>query len=201
MPEQNIHVLQEVGTLEELYDQVAKLQKTLRYLLSGHLDFENISAKGIRAQNIDVDQLSAISADMGKLTSGEIYGAYIATSETSYPKAEMSNTNNLFGAYGTPTRYTKIEANPNTLGAPGMRFGFDGLETLLSQIPGGAFTIYSPSGNVIVTASRVRLGSAINLNGNSDLKTHTVPGAYDLDSCIAALNQMTAVLKDMGILS
>lgn len=42
MPIQPINVLQDVVKLEELCEEVAKLQKTVRYLLGGHLDTENI---------------------------------------------------------------------------------------------------------------------------------------------------------------
>lgn len=133
MPAQNIHVVQEVGTLAEAYEQLAKLQKTLRYLLNGQIDFENIRARSIKADNIevgtltaeeiaantitadkmDVDELSAITANLGTILAGliigiQIYGSYIATAQETYPRSEMSSTGNLFGAYLTADNYIVI---------------------------------------------------------------------------------------------
>lgn len=110
---EQIKVLEEVGSLAELYEQVAKLQRTLRYLLNGNLDFQNITVGGIKAQNIDVDQLSAIAADIGEVTAGiirgvEIYGSLIATSETGYPRTEMSTTDNYFKVWLNETTYIEI---------------------------------------------------------------------------------------------
>src|SRR5690606_40329571 len=107
MPEINVHVVSEVGTIEEAFDTLAKLQKQLRYLLNGNLDFENLRARSIKAENIevgtltaeeikansisadrmDVDKLSAITADLGHITAGlieaiDIFGSYIATSRS-----------------------------------------------------------------------------------------------------------------------
>lgn len=128
MPTQNIHVLQEIGTLEDLYEVVAKLQKTLKYLINGNLDFENLRARSIKADNIEVgsltaeeiaantitadkmlvNELSAITAKLGKITSGEIYGTYIATNEGTYPRAEMNNTSKHFRALASDDKYTEI---------------------------------------------------------------------------------------------
>lgn len=124
MPTQNIHVVTEPGTLEEAFEQLAKLQKTLRYLLNGNLDFENLRARSIKAENIEVgtltaqeiaantitadkmnvNELSAITANLGHILAGliesvEIYGSLISTNQFGYPRAVMSNTENLFGAY------------------------------------------------------------------------------------------------------
>ena len=84
----------------------AVLCKEMDYLLNGSLDVNNIRAKGIKAQNIDVDKLSAIAADLGTITAGvingiQIFGSYIATANGTFPRCEMSTTDNLFAAYGS----------------------------------------------------------------------------------------------------
>lgn len=108
-------------TNKELSNILAMVIKELEFVVNGRLDVKNIKADGIEARNIkaravvadkiDVDELSAITADMGKLTSGEIYGAYIATAEGSYPRAEMSSAGDLFAAYATISKYINILAN------------------------------------------------------------------------------------------
>lgn len=92
MPIMAIHVIQDDITHEELLEEFAKLQKTVRYILNGQIDFENIRARSIQAENIavgaitaeeiaansitadkmDVNELSAITANMGTITAGSI---------------------------------------------------------------------------------------------------------------------------------
>lgn len=92
MPTQPINVIQEPLTPEQLSEELAKLQKLLRYLLNGQLDFENVRARSIKAENIEVGtltaeeiaantitaekmnvtELSAISANLGHITAGLI---------------------------------------------------------------------------------------------------------------------------------
>lgn len=57
---------------------------------AGAITSEKIQANSVTADKIQVRQLSAISADMGKITAGEIYGAYIATSEDRYPMVTLT---------------------------------------------------------------------------------------------------------------
>ena len=51
-------------------------------ILGGYLNTKLIKAKSIFAEHLDVDSLSAISADLGSVTSGLITGATIRTSDT-----------------------------------------------------------------------------------------------------------------------
>jgi len=127
---EKINILEQVASLEVLSEELAKLQRTLRYLLNGNLDFQNIRVKGIQAENIDVDKLSAIVADIGEVTAGimrgiAIYGSYIATSEDSYPRAEMSETEKMFKVAQSPTNYAEFLANYDSGGGskiPALRF-------------------------------------------------------------------------------
>lgn len=113
MPNEKINVLSTVGTLQELSNSVAQLQRLLKYLLDGNLDFENIRVGGIIADNISVEKLSALSADLGEITAGiingiEIYGSYISTNPTGYPKTEMSVAGNFLKVSLTATEFIEV---------------------------------------------------------------------------------------------
>jgi len=118
-----------------LANTVAKMAKDLEFILNGNVAFDNIRAEGIEAKNIkaeaittdklqagaviaekiDVNELSAISANLGHILAGlieavEIYGSYISTNRIGYPRAEMSNIDNLFSASQSAVSNVKIEA-------------------------------------------------------------------------------------------
>lgn len=124
MPAIPINVVQDVGSLTEAFNELAILQKQLRYVINGNVDFENVRARSIKAENIEVGtltadeiaantitadkmsvtELSAITANMGTITAGlliavNIIGSYIATANGTFPRCEMSATDNLFAAY------------------------------------------------------------------------------------------------------
>lgn len=126
--------------MEALLNTVGILMKELGEI-NGYLGGANIKAKSITAQKIDVQQLSAITANMGKLTSGEIYGAYISTAEATYPRIEFSSTGNLMAAYLDVNNSIKIV--PNSAGAPGVEFYRAGvLQGTLKVYSGGLeFTV------------------------------------------------------------
>ncbi|WP_339182906.1 hypothetical protein [Paenibacillus sp. FSL R5-0701] len=86
---------------------------TTEKLQAGSITTEKIQAGAVVADKIDVGELSAISANLGHIVAGliesvEIYGSYISTNKTGYPKAEMSNTNNLFGAYIDANNFVRV---------------------------------------------------------------------------------------------
>jgi len=119
--------------VKSLMNTTAMLTEELTYLLNNldtrnvnELNAEVITAGSVTADKITVTELSALSANMGKLTSGEIFGAYIATRENAYPRAELSNEEDLFAAYLDANNYIKVEANYG--GVPSLNF-----------IQGGAF--------------------------------------------------------------
>src|SRR5690606_39997177 len=110
---EKISILEQVASLEQLSEELAKLQRTIRYLLNGNLDFQNISVKGIKAENIDVEQLSAITADIGEITAGimrglEIYGSFFATAEEGYPRIEISGDNKYIKLFLDENIYLEI---------------------------------------------------------------------------------------------
>lgn len=128
------------ATLEDLLNAYNKLIKEITFILN-NIDSKNITVGGITADSIragaivadkidagavtadkiNVDQLSAISADMGKITAGEMYGAYIATSEEAYPRIEFSSVGELLQALKDPGNYISI--SPELVsGNPAIRF-------------------------------------------------------------------------------
>lgn len=157
MPTQQIHVVKEAGSLNDAFEALAKLQKTLNYLLNGNLDVENIRAKSLTAEVIEagsitaeemtVSELSAITANLGHITAGlieavDIFGSYIATSQNSYPRAEMSSDLNMFRASMSPTKYVSIEGYSSTSGSPELSWT-DGSDASSSYVSGGKFFIGS----------------------------------------------------------
>lgn len=138
---------QDVGQIlayvKDLANTVAKMAKDLEFLVNGNLDANNIRANSIETKNlkansitaekiqagavtaekISVNELSAISANLGHIVAGliesvQIFGSYIATRRGSFPRAEMSNAENLFGAYADNNRYVKIVPLNSLTNAP-----------------------------------------------------------------------------------
>lgn len=108
-----------------LANTVAKMAKDLEFILNGNVAFDNIRAEGIEAKNIKagavtaekitVNELSAITANLGHILAGliesvEIYGSYIATRKDAYPRAEMSATDNMFAAMSNVNNHIRISA-------------------------------------------------------------------------------------------
>lgn len=116
--------------LKTTINQLAVMMKELDYVLNGQLDVKNVRAQSIDATRLNVDKLSAITADMGKLTSGEIYGAYIATADGTYPRSEMDVTGNFFAAYLDASHYVIV--SPEYSGSPSIYFKAPANQLILS---------------------------------------------------------------------
>ncbi|MDK8193777.1 hypothetical protein QP794_27215 [Paenibacillus sp. UMB7766-LJ446] len=98
---------------------------TTEKLQAGAITTEKIQAGAVTADKITVNQLSAISANLGHIVAGliesiEIYGSYIATRRNAYPRCEMSATGNVFGAFQDANNHVVIE--PDYGGSPALRF-------------------------------------------------------------------------------
>ncbi|KQY87082.1 hypothetical protein ASD24_26770 [Paenibacillus sp. Root52] len=92
---------------------------------AGAISTEKLQAGAVTADKITVNQLSAISANLGHIVAGliesiEIYGSYIATRRNAYPRCEMSATGNVFGAFRDANNHVVIE--PDYGGSPALRF-------------------------------------------------------------------------------
>lgn len=108
----DINILREyIAKLANYYVQLAK---ETDFVVNGNIDNKNIRVNSIEADNIkagaitaekiDVEELSAISANLGHIIAGliesiTIIGSHIATTNGTYPLCLMSATGNLFAAY------------------------------------------------------------------------------------------------------
>lgn len=150
--------------LKQLYDAYIGVNRYLTYLLSAldtlnvsRLDAKVIVANTVTADKMNVNELSAISADLGTIEAGEVYGAYIATSHN-FPKVEFTSLDNFIKAAQDPNRYVLV--TPFNSSTPAIQL-FDG-------IIGKSLLIYiSPlaNGTVISTVGELQIGT-----GSSDLK-------------------------------
>jgi hypothetical protein len=73
-------------------------------IIAGSITADKIQAKSITAELISVNELSAISANLGHIIAGliesvEIFGSFISTNRYGYPKVELSDTEDMIGAY------------------------------------------------------------------------------------------------------
>lgn len=172
-----------LGYVKKLADVTAKMAKDLEFILNGNVAFDNIRANGIETKNlkagsvvaekIDVDKLSAISADLGHIRAGlieaiEMYGSYIATSDRDFPYCEMSSTDNLFAAYFNEGNYLFI--SPNQDGSPALVFFADG--SLAGYIDTSLGFGLSSTSNAVINAIRGRIelnARSIRLDGSVSL--------------------------------
>ncbi|OMD08405.1 hypothetical protein [Paenibacillus odorifer] len=139
--------------IKYLSNQLASMLKDLDFTLNGDVDFRNVRAKSIKADRMDVDELSAISANLGHIVAGliesvQIFGSYIATRNGAFPRAEINNTGDLLAVYTDADNSLTIEpgiTNEPTItfrnsGAPslilGPTFGFSGILASLSLLVG-----------------------------------------------------------------
>ncbi|MCY9543719.1 hypothetical protein M5X00_30010 [Paenibacillus alvei] len=169
-----------LGYVKDLANTVAKMAKDLEFIVNGNVDAKNIRSESIETRNlkansittdkiqagsviaekINVGELSAISANLGHIVAGliesiQIYGSLIATRRDGYPRCEMSNTENMFAAYGGNGRAIKMQAY-GSLGVPLLTFTFNQDMTILSHREGG-FYISAGSADVNITGENIFL--------------------------------------------
>lgn len=194
----NMPSVEGLVTVEDLKNAVAKMTKELTWLLNNldtrnmnYIDGDVVVDGTITATKIQVDELSAISANLGHIVAGliesvEIYGSYIATRNGDFPRAEMSSDNNLFGAYIDANHYIQILSDDS--GVPSLIFVHGGqvksrLSTLLGtllldaiggmeiNVTGGQLTL--PKFTSIVSSDGYNLG--VELDGKAVAGISTNP--------------------------
>lgn len=169
----NLPNVEGMTSLADLKNAVGKMTKELSWLLN-NLDTRNLNyvdgdllVEGtVSALKLQVEELSAISANLGKIVSGEVYGAYIATRDGEFPRAEINNTGDLLAVYTDADNYLTIE--PGITGEPtvtfrkadtvslilGPAFGFTGLlantPIVLGTRDGNTTIVCGESGNIYV---------------------------------------------------
>jgi hypothetical protein len=110
-------------------NQIAIMLKDLDFTLNGDISFQNIKAKSITADRMNVQELSAIVANLGHITAGliesvRIFGSYIATRNGAFPRAELNNTGDLLAVYTDADNSVTIE--PGITNTPNMVFKENG---------------------------------------------------------------------------
>ena len=174
------------ASLKQTVEELANVMDKLNFLLNGNIDFKNvrvgsltadrikalsitaaqIAAGAITADKITVSELSAISADLGKVIAGILIGAYISTADGTYPRIDFSSDDLLMVAYLDADHYVAFE--PDVGGAPGL--GYYGPSGLLGRI-------YGNSGmGMIAIVDNIELTS---LSGKIDLNA---PNGISLNS-------------------
>lgn len=187
MPIQPINIVNENLSPEDLINELAKLQKMLRYLLNGQIDFENVRARSIKAENIEVGtltaeeiaantitadkmnvtELSAITANMGEVIAGIITGLLIRTAAAGiFPRIELSSTDELLEASADASNKIRMVALTTT--TPGIIFQSPADTTFLIQ-DGAVFNL--------ITTNRMNLGSGVmNINPTGSLEINGTSG-------------------------
>ncbi|MCY9530581.1 hypothetical protein M5X04_14760 [Paenibacillus alvei] len=169
-----------LGYVKDLANTVAKMAKDLEFIVNGNVDAKNIRSESIETRNlkansittdkiqagsviaekINVGELSAISANLGHIVAGliesiQIYGSLIATRRDGYPRCEMSNTENMFAAYGGNGRAIKIQAYGSP-GVPLLTFTYNQGMTILSHRASG-FRLDAGSEDAFISAENIML--------------------------------------------
>ncbi|OMC79599.1 hypothetical protein BK125_04785 [Paenibacillus odorifer] len=142
-------------------NQIAIMLKDLDFTLNGDINFQNVKAKSITADRMDVQELSAIVANLGHITAGliesvQIFGSYIATRNGAFPRAEINNTGDLLAVYTDANNYLTIE--PGITGEPTVTIRKSGA---VSLILGPAFGLTG-----LLASTPIVLGTQ---NGNTNI--------------------------------
>lgn len=116
-----------LGPYPEFEDVVRKINTLVQELQNLMLSLDDANFSSITAEVINVDELSAISANLGTITAGllqavTIYGSLIATSAASYPRVELSTAQSLFLAALTTNKFIDIEAISGSTGTTVLQF-------------------------------------------------------------------------------
>jgi hypothetical protein len=157
VPTQPINIITENATTEELINELAKFQKIVRYLMNGGLDSENIRANSITADRMDVNELSAITANIGEVTAGIITGILIqnqiAQGNRVWTDPEGFHANDVNGVERitigtTPAQGAKALITRDSLGTPKGVYTYD-TETVDGASRTGQY-LTGPNGQVFL---------------------------------------------------
>lgn len=184
----------------QLLNAYAKLTKELTWLLN-NLDTRNLNyvdgdllVEGtVTAAKLIVDELSAISANLGHITAGliesiQIYGSYIATRNGAFPRAEMNNSGDLLAVYtdainsviiepgitDEPTIVFRQSGSPSLVLGP--LFGFTALMAMVD------ISVGSQSGSLTLTCGP---GAFDEINIPSWQKFRSIADGETLESALA----------------
>lgn len=192
--------------LKQLANVVSALKNDLEFMLNGNLDVKNIRAKGITADRMDVNELSAISANLGHITAGlieavQIFGSYIATRMVGYPRCEMSNTEDLFAAYGAANQHIKMFANGMIGNTPVLQFTQGNYFATQAQTAGAFY--FQTSGEMKLQGSNIDLYGNVRINGAGPLGLYgqSYSSASEVSQLVSDFNILLSNLKAMNVIA
>lgn len=195
-----------VNKLNSLVGEMTNLLLNLDDVNFDEITANVIAAHTITADKMNVNQLSSISANLGHIVAGliesvQIFGSYIATRMSGYPKCEMSNTENLFGAYGAADRHIKMFANGMIGNTPVLQFT-QGNSFATQAQTGGAF-YFQTSGEMKFQGSDIDLYGNVKVNGGGSLGLYGQPlsSASDVSQVVSDLNTLLINLKAMKVIA
>jgi hypothetical protein len=125
---------------------------------AGTITGDKIQANTITADKIEVNELSAISANLGHITAGliesiEIFGSFISTNRYGYPKVELSNTEDMIGAYKSSDNAIQIYS-PSDEFSPIIKFITPmGVAYIFYDIEDNAIAISSNDANIHINTT------------------------------------------------
>ncbi|MNW55500.1 hypothetical protein D3C74_331600 [compost metagenome] len=164
-------------------------------LVSGTVTADKVAANSITADKMNVNQLSAIAADLGKITAGEIYGNYIATKEAGYPRAEMSNTSNLFQASSAAGRYIQMQSLASGI-LPAIKLINDGLDGSIYPLTGNLrIETSADAGDITISSGQdLRLAAAYNVTLSNWGVLYSFGNGQTLQEALDALSSRITAL-------
>jgi hypothetical protein len=197
-----------LGPNPQFEDIVRKINVLVNEFRNLMLNLDDVNFDKITANVMDVNELSAITANMGTITAGIIYGAYIATANGTYPRIEFSSVGNLLTAFFDANSYVRM--TPNQSGLPIMVFQSslgsgsifqDG--TIFTITTAGTLgisgtsgvTIQSTSGSVDVQKLKVNSGTQFDTLSQADST------ATDVATLKTDFNALLSKLRSMNILA
>lgn len=115
-------------------DKLAAGSITTDKIEVGAITTEKLEAGAVTAEKITVDELSAITANLGHITAGliesiRIFGSYVATRNGAFPRAELNNQGDLLAVYTDANNYLTIE--PGITGEPTLTYRKSGAVSLI----------------------------------------------------------------------
>lgn len=199
-------LVQELRNLLLSLDTLNVVELNAEVVVAGSITGDKIAANTITANKMDVDQLSAISANLGHITAGlieavEIFGSYISTANGTYPRIDFSSLGNLLAAYLNANQYIAID--PDATGGPTLLFIDSSIMGALSYT-GGAVTLNTLLGSNLVfnSAADLDLRGDVKVNNGDPLGSINVSfsSAATVADLVNDYNDLISALKNMNVI-
>ncbi|MGE0723190.1 MAG: hypothetical protein AB7O45_02380 [Alphaproteobacteria bacterium] len=166
-------------------------------ITSGQLAANAVSANAIQsgavvAGKISVANLAAISANLGTITAGTIYGAYIATADAT-TRVELNGTANQFRAYRNGQQTVTISGGQTGSGQPAYVSVMDAVANgaLVSAYnQSGGLGIWAQSNGIAIQGTTLGLGPAVTGLGGAGVG---INGSTSLGSGVRGIASLNGI--------